>query len=85
MPYISKDHRELFKVSTQEVATILLDTGAELNYFITLLVNNYWEDRRDYQAISDIIGALEGAKREFQRVIVDPYEQSKLEANGGIY
>ena len=38
-----------------------------------------------YQTMNDIIGALEGAKLEFYRRVVVPYENDKIEQNGDVY
>ena len=38
-----------------------------------------------YKTINDIVGALEGAKAEFQRRIVAPYEDKKRQINGDVY
>jgi len=60
--------------------------AGELNYLITLLINDYITDHGlRYSKINDIIGALEGAKAEFQRRIVGPYEDKKIEENGDVY
>lgn len=57
----------------------------ELNYLLTMIINRYWKDRGNYQAINDIVGALEGAKLEFYRRIAAPYEDKKIEENGDVY
>ena len=38
-----------------------------------------------YATINDIIGALEGAKMEFYRRVVAPYEDEKIKENGDVY
>jgi hypothetical protein len=77
MPYIKQDKRE--------VARRYPLTAGELNFAITLLIKRYWSLSKDYQQINDIIGALEGAKAEFQRRVVEPYEDTKIKANGDVY
>jgi len=63
-----------------------LDSGAELNYFITEMLDSYIHEKGlKYQNISDIVGALEGAKMEFIRKVVNPYEAKKEKENGGVY
>ena len=80
MPYIAKAER-----------VALYETGAraktpgQLNYFITLLIEEYWTDHPNYQGINDIVGALEGAKLEFYRRIAAPYEDTKIQLNGDVY
>lgn len=58
----------------------------ELNYLITYLVQEYLEAKKlDYQSINDVLGALEGAKLEFYRRVVVPYESQKIDENGDVY
>jgi len=53
---------------------------------ITALLITYWNSEpQNYQRINDIIGACEGAKAEFQRRIVNDYEDSKIKENGDVY
>jgi hypothetical protein len=60
-------------------------TPGELNYLLTIIANEYWKTERDYRAINDVVGALEGAKLEFYRRVAAPYEDKKMEANGDVY
>lgn len=65
---------------------ILPDCAGELNYLFTKLATDYIDTKGlSYQTINDIVGALEGAKLEFVRRIVNPYEDSKIETNGDVY
>ena len=81
MPYITEERRIALDLD------IALPTNAgELNYKITLLLIEYWEGKDpSYQSINDVVGACEGAKAEFQRRVVVPYEDSKIQANGDVY
>ncbi len=79
MPYIKNEDRFALH---ERVAK----NPGELNYEITGLLETYWfYSKKDYQAINDIMGALEGAKLEFYRRIAVPYEDKKLEENGDVY
>lgn len=80
MPYITQQDRiRLVKTNTP-------GTSGELNYIITSYLNKYWNDGKHcYQRINDIVGAIEGAKAEFQRRIVGPYEDRKKDENGDVY
>jgi hypothetical protein len=63
-----------------------ITTSGELNYAISMIVKYYFRlNGADYQAINDIVGALEGAKTEFQRRVVAPYEDGKIDSNGDMY
>ena len=78
MPYIKKKDR--FR------ATDSPENAGELNYAITILIQKYLsKNGLNYQHINDIVGALEGAKSEFQRRVVNPYEDSKIKENGDVY
>lgn len=81
MPYIKQSDRDLL---AQEFGWSP-STPGDLNYKITLLIQRYWREGQSYQTINDIIGALEGAKAEFQRRVVAPYEDSKIKENGDVY
>ncbi len=51
-----------------------------------MLLKRYWvNSKRNYQAINDCIGAVEGAKLEFYRLIAVPYEEKKILENGNAY
>jgi len=79
MPYIKQERR------TSETLDAPQNSG-ELNWAITMLIKNYFDrSAQNYQAINDIIGAVEGAKVEFQRRVVNNYEDKKIEANGDCY
>ena len=36
-------------------------------------------------SLDDVLGALEGAKLEFVRRVVVPYEERKMKENGDVY
>jgi hypothetical protein len=90
MPYI--DQRERPRITWRHAdGSLQLDvkevgTPGELNYAITLLIKQYWEDHGErYAAINDIVGALECAKAEFYRRVVIPYEDGKIKEHGDVY
>lgn len=82
MPYIKEEQR----ASLGERFINGAEDAGELNYVLTKTILNYfkWNGGR-YQQINDVIGALEGAKLEFYRRIVAPYEDSKIKENGDVY
>lgn len=79
MPYIKQEQRPaVFERGPQN--------AGELNYLFTMVLQQYIEAKgNSYQTFNDILGALEGAKLEFVRRIVSPYENGKIELNGDIY
>lgn len=93
MPYIKEARREQilikkpFPTGWQKLIVIEeIQTAGELNYAITELLKSVFKNSdQNYQAINDIIGAIEGAKVEFQRRIVAPYEDTKIKENGDVY
>jgi len=78
MPYIRQYDRP-------EARTNPLTPG-DLNYAITCLIVQYVGSYKlNYTFINDVLGALEGAKLEFYRRVVVPYENAKLAENGDVY
>ena len=83
MPYV-KNIRRLTDREAQ--ALPMADNAGELNYLITaLIVRHLTAHDLNYQTINDIVGALEGAKAEFQRRVVAPFEDNKIVENGDVY
>lgn len=81
MPYIKLKDRDLLKPET-----VIPDNAGGLNYQITCLIQDYFNFHgQNYQTANDIVGAVEGAKLEFYRRVVAPYEDFKIEENGDVY
>jgi hypothetical protein len=80
MPYINKHDRYDLKENLRDPMT-----AGELNFLITTIIKQYYENRPCYQRINDVVGALEGAKLEFYRRVAAPYEDTKIEENGDVY
>lgn len=80
MPYIKREKRE-------EVFSQGPRNPGELNYLITEVIQHYIRNSGgfSYQVANDIIGALEGAKLEFYRRLVQQYEDRKIKENGDVY
>lgn len=80
MPYIPESQRD------QIVTTGAYESPGKLNYLFTVLIQEYIAcNKLSYQSINDILGALEGAKLEFYRRVVVPYEDEKIKENGDVY
>lgn len=80
MPYIKAEDRYALKMGDAAV------TPGQLNYLITKLIESYIiTNGANYSIFNDIVGAVEGAKLEFYRRIVAPYEDKKREENGDVY
>jgi hypothetical protein len=80
MPYITEARQKEIGAGSEP------ENCGELNYVLTMIVLGYHKRKgARYQTINDVIGALEGAKAEFQRRIVAPYEDAKILENGDVY
>ena len=87
MPYIKKESRRgIFDPEYRTVSNSFITSPGELNFAITSLIIEYVKNQgKNYQTINDIVGALECAKLEFQRRVINKYEDSKIEENGDVY
>jgi hypothetical protein len=81
MPYLEQRAKEMID------AGMTPETSGELNYAITRLIIRYLsvQPKINYEALNSVDGALDLCKSEFQRRIVFPYEDGKIEANGDVY
>jgi len=85
MPYISQKDRQLLGADDFKLAIPLIKGAGQLNYILTKIIHQYLESNgNNYQAMNDIIGALDGCKLEFYRRIVAPYEDIKIQENGDV-
>ncbi len=81
MPYINPGSRS----QVTPITSIVRNAG-ELNYAITSLLISYLSTHGlDYATINDIHGALTGAQLEFNRRVVAPYEDKKIQENSDVY
>lgn len=63
-----------------------METSGELNWAITQLLEDYRAEHGDsYGTFNDILGAALGARDEFYRRVVVPYEDQKCKDNGDVY
>lgn len=84
MPYIEQKDREIFEGPIQEINNVVKNSG-ELNYIITRIIHGYVNFHSlKYEYLNDVIGALESAKAEFQRRVMNPYEDLKIKQNGDV-
>lgn len=80
MPYIESKQRKML------VSGVQPETPGQLNYLFTNLIVDYLMGvGLSYQAINDVMGALEGAKAEFYRRVVVKYENRKMLDHGDVY
>jgi len=91
MPYIKESDRDHFEQLMGALnSTVILNAG-ELNYVLTKIVHHYLNKSKkdgnyeaNYQAMNDVMGALEGCKLELYRRRIAPYENFKIEENGDV-
>ena len=84
MPYILQAARN--RIHSNDYPNNLPVNSGELNYAITCVIMNYFlSHEQRYATINDVLGALEGAKLEFYRRVVIPYEDIKMKENGDCY
>lgn len=77
MPYIKQEKRVKF---------LDAENAGDLNWLFTREIVKYIAIHKlSYQTINDIVGALEGAKMEFVRRVVNKYEDKAIERNGDVY
>jgi len=80
MPYIPlKDRAELDSGERGPIS------AGELAYVIARLVKRWVGPTPDYATLAAAVGVLETAKLEFQRQVVEPYENIKISKNGKVY
>ena len=84
MPYITQARAE-YLLSCHVRSIEPRDVG-ELNFLITRMLMNYLNSHPvHYADLNDCLGTLEGAKLEFFRRVVVPYEEQKRQQNGDVY
>lgn len=90
MPYIKPEDRAKFLLYADHGAVgikLSATTAGELQYCIARLVHAYLARKGAYryQDLNDVMGALDGASKEFYRRVVAPYEDDKMRENGDVY
>lgn len=81
MPYIKPELRNCFRPVFEEIPT----NAGELNYVFSMVIKDYMMNQeKTYQVLNDVVGALEGAKLEFIRRTVVPFEDGKIKSNGDL-
>jgi len=88
MPYIKAGEKERWEHSLEQLALSMTMSGitpGDLNYVLTRIVHMYVDHKGlNYTHLNDVVGVFESAKAEFQRRVVAPYEDSKIESNGDV-
>ena len=85
MPYIRKDQRVKYDKAFKDL--LILDEG-ELNYAICQLAMRFVDNQEgplSYRKLNAMIGAIECAKLELTRRLLNGYEHQKVIENGDIF
>ena len=83
MPYLTRKDRERVVLRYQGKGSP--QCAGEMNYLFTLIMQRYLKEHGvSYQTVNDCLGAIEGAKMEFYRRMVAPYEDEKIKQNGDV-
>ena len=85
MPYIKKERREVLSTAIEYSVLDAINGPGELNYLITIFVQDFLGDKPNYERFNAAIGALESAKLELYRRMIAPYEDTKIKENGDVY
>jgi hypothetical protein len=87
MPYIPQNDREVINEDLIDVGLDWTpDNAGELNFVVSTFIANYIRaNGLKYANVNEMIGALECAKLELNRVIIGPYEEIKIRENGPVY
>jgi hypothetical protein len=87
MPYISPDKRPNIDSLTEPLIEHFKSLPVEeqdgaLNYAVTKILKQLYP--RKYFHMNRALGVLTAIKDEFYRVVVGPYENTKIEENGQV-
>ena len=87
MPYIKKDQRPEIDKLVKPLVEHLKSLPAEeqdgsLNYAVTKILKNLYPMK--YFHLNRALGVLTAIKDEFYRMVVGPYEDTKIKENGQV-
>jgi hypothetical protein len=87
MPYIPQTRRdEIQDELTVDGLNWTPKNAGDLNFVMTCFIDNYIiEHGVRYANVNEMIGALECCKLELYRMLIAPYEDAKINDNGGVY
>lgn len=80
MPYVAQD----IKDALNEVP--IAENAGELTYLLTMVLVEYLTNNGvRYEQLAECLGALEGAKLDLIKRVVNPYEDKKQKENGDVW
>lgn len=82
MPYIAKTRRPQYDAYELPPP----ENGGDLNYVVSRIIARFTEYRGlNYETITQVRGALNGALGEYDRLIAYPYEDQKRTMSGDVW
>ena len=86
MPYIKQEDRDHFICDIDDLISRLKinKSPGELNYVISSIVWELFDDNPSYTEGNKLVGVLECVKQEFIRRRLNPYEDEKIKSNGDL-
>ena len=87
MPYIPAQQRNIVEaILGDEKLDFVPQNAGELNFIVSTFINNYIiAHGLSYAVVNEMVGALECAKMELNRIVIGPYEDLKIRENGPVY
>lgn len=87
MPYIVQQQRiDIHNDLELDGLNWTPENAGELNFLVSTFIANYLKEKGlNYATLNEMIGALECAKMELNRVVIGPYENQKILENGPVY
>jgi hypothetical protein len=85
MPYIKEIDRKRLSTLVADINHTGILSAGEIQYIIAVLIKKFLGKEYRYQDLNDVMGALDGAGKEFYRRKVAPYEDKKIKENGDVY
>ena len=88
MPYIKKEDRERYREALAQIVGALEsipeeDRDGHINYVVTVMLKRLYKPPK-YRRYNKAIGVLECIKQELYRIMIAPYEDTKIEQNGDV-
>ena len=87
MPYIKQDERKHLDDKINDIILLIKDLPVELqdgslNYVFTRIIKNIYPVK--YYHLNRALGVLSAVSLELYRVVIGPYEDTKIKENGEV-
>ena len=97
MPYIKQEDREQYDLAISEIVDALVTEATKnsmfkgnMNYIFTKIGKDFMAEmianghKFGYNQMDDVASAMRGAAVEWDRRVLAPYEDQKIEENGDV-